>query len=335
MEDNCFICEDSKGDTFKCDGVCNKNMHAKCVGMTKTVYKAYEELSNLNYMCDDCMNISLKAINRKLDKIISTIYIYDERATRNESSMCQLVKDMGELAKSIENYNDNPSKTLNVNAGNKQKSYADQLKKNNTGAVVLVKPKANQQCDKTEKDFKDSINPNQVKVNRFRKGPKGGIAIICENESDSNEVKKIASDKLGDKYSIETPLKMNKKLKVVGINDELNSEEIIEAIKSQNDFLVNPEIKIARSYTAKHSKTLSAIVEMDIDTYDKCLEVGYIKIMWSLCKVFAYSGVYRCFKCQGYNHKIANCKNKLSCIKCAGEHSSKNCDSEMIECVNV
>lgn len=125
MEDNCFICEDSKGDTFKCDGVCNKMMHAKCVGMTKTVYKAYEELNNLNYVCDDCMNVSLKAINRNFDKIISTIYIYDERATRNENSMCQLVKDMGELTKSIDLHNNN---LLNTNT-NVTKSYADQLKK--------------------------------------------------------------------------------------------------------------------------------------------------------------------------------------------------------------
>lgn len=192
----------------------------------------------------------------------------------------------------------------------------------------------NQQCDATEKYFKESINPQQVKVNQFRKGPKGGIAIICDNEADSDEVKKIASDKLGDKYNIVTPSTVNKKVKVVGIDADLNSEGILDAIRSQNNFLSSSDMKIVRSYTAKQSKTLSVIIDMDIDSYDKCLQVGHIKILWSVCKVFAYSGVYRCFKCQGYNHKIANCKNKLSCNNCAGEHSVKDCNSEAIECVN-
>lgn len=52
------------------------------------------------------------------------------------------------------------------------------------------------------------------------------------------------------------------------------------------------------------------------------------------CYVREYFKVRRCFNCQGYNHKASDCKNKLACIKCGGEHDVMNCNSSEKKCTN-
>lgn len=44
--------------------------------------------------------------------------------------------------------------------------------------------------------------------------------------------------------------------------------------------------------------------------------------------------INRCYKCLGYNHPAKECKNKLACIKCGGEHKADACKSKELSCVN-
>lgn len=41
-EIDCYVCnnETAMGDSFKCEGACGRRMHAKCVGVNKTVLKS-------------------------------------------------------------------------------------------------------------------------------------------------------------------------------------------------------------------------------------------------------------------------------------------------------
>lgn len=42
----------------------------------------------------------------------------------------------------------------------------------------------------------------------------------------------------------------------------------------------------------------------------------------------------RCFKCNGFNHKSTECKNKQACLKCGEDHNVKECKSNEYKCVN-
>lgn len=96
---DCYVCcsETALGDSFKCEGPCARRMHAKCVGVNKTVLKTYIEMDNLFYMCNDCTNYSMKAINIKLDKIIDLITTYDEKVKQNEVNMNELKVSVEQL----------------------------------------------------------------------------------------------------------------------------------------------------------------------------------------------------------------------------------------------
>lgn len=61
---------------------------------------------------------------------------------------------------------------------------------------------------------------------------------------------------------------------------------------------------------------------------------GRLKINWERCRVFEDLNAYMCHKCCGFNHIGGTCKNKLACVKCAGEHIGSRCESDVEMCVN-
>lgn len=161
--EQCYICEDdtTPSDSIKCEGVCDKSMHAKCVGMTKAALKAYNDMDSMYYICDKCVSNSMMAINKKLDSVMSIFHIYDERVTRYEKDMKELLTNVCDLKsmlgnnnlKLLVNNNDTMIETINptvVRDHEKQLSKVNKKEqKTKTDTVVLIKPKNNQNCHKT------------------------------------------------------------------------------------------------------------------------------------------------------------------------------------------
>lgn len=56
---------------------------------------------------------------------------------------------------------------------------------------------------------------------------------------------------------------------------------------------------------------------------------------WKRCRVFDGLQVLRCFKCNGFNHKGADCKAAVvTCPICSGAHELKDCKAEKKKCSN-
>lgn len=287
-KDMCYICEDEVTtiNSIKCEGVCERTMHAKCVGMTKTVCRAYCELDNLYYMCNECIGDSLKAMNMKLNKILSVVQIYDERISRYESDMNAVKQCVGEIKSSMCEKSMNIDSVISNNDSASENFVSSKNKKRKSrskSAIVLVKPKNGQNSEMTEKDFKQQIDPNRVQVNRLRKGPKGGLAVVCESQIESEKLEKIAIDKLGEKYVIEPQKEQCVLLKITDIAEELSEDELISAMKKQNVFIANQQIKIISFYKVNNANSFSAIIEVKCETADLLLENGFVKIMFSRC----------------------------------------------------
>lgn len=177
------------------------------------------------------------------------------------------------------------------------------------------------------------IDPTKLKINKLRKVPKGGIAIECNGIDESKEVHKVANEKMSDKYVITVPELKNPKVKITDINQELNEDELVSALREQNDFLKNSEMKVINSFKTKRNN-FTAIIELDAVSFEECMKIKRVKVIWSNCKVIEDLNVFRCFKCNGYNHKSTNCTNSQSCKRCAGKHDFSKCDVERETCVN-
>lgn len=59
-----------------------------------------------------------------------------------------------------------------------------------------------------------------------------------------------------------------------------------------------------------------------------------LRHQFSLYKVVDNIYVRRCYKCCGFNHIAANCKNKIACSRCAGDHKYNECKERKEKCIN-
>jgi hypothetical protein len=74
------------------------------------------------------------------------------------------------------------------------------------------------------------------------------------------------------------------------------------------------------------------------ETRDLALDVGEVDFFNTtarLVEMLLDREVRRCFKCQGYGHAQASCRDpNPSCGKCAGAHLTRDCTSQTRKCVN-
>lgn len=336
MENICNVCGNDilvDGDNVKCDGVCSRMVHAKCTGLTKTVIKAVNDVDNLCYICNECKSDSFKAINVKLNKILSFICIYDERVTRSEKNVSNLIEQVGEIKTLLSDNNVNKEDRRVIKNKKKAQSYAEKVKMGNNESVVTKSSKSSQNSSATESELKNAIDPTRINIGNLRKFPKGGIAIECKNVKDSSEVAKIVNEKMSDKYEVSMPELRNPRARIMGMDNELSEDELVKVIKRQNEHLADANMKVISIYNTKVNKWC-AIIEFNSESFEKCMEINKLKVMWTLCRVTEDINVYRCFKCNGYNHKQSNCTNKVTCRLCAMNHHHSVCKSKKEECVN-
>lgn len=171
MVDNLKCDEPSDVDSIKCDGVCGRSMHGKCISITsRTVLKVCKDTPNIMVYCDDCNCNSLRAINEKLNKRFSLISIYDERAIRNEKGLNDIVKSVDEMKISVCKSGSELIKEIGkVSLTEGKTTYAEKVKMGKNNAVVVVKPKCvNQQCEKTESDFKKNIDLCDLNIDKMQ-----------------------------------------------------------------------------------------------------------------------------------------------------------------------
>jgi hypothetical protein len=108
-------------------------------------------------------------------------------------------------------------------------------------------------------------------------------------------------------------------------------------IKIQNCDIINEEdnlkiIKIEKNKTRNNCYNL--IVECDANVWQRMIEQRKIKIGWNRCLVLDGVDVRRCFNCSQYSHFAKDCKNKLCCPKCSGEHNLKDCRNDVPKYIN-
>lgn len=200
--------------------------------------------------------------------------------------------------------------------------------------VVILKPKTNQKSETTKSELAKNVDPKLIGVRDVHNISKGGIAINCNTSDETKKLKDAIDKKLGDKYTVKITDSSKLKIKVIGMSDKMCEDDLVETIKAQNEFFKDRDIKLITTFENKRDQNFGAILEIDRESYDKLINGGKINIGWCRCRVVECVDIRRCFKCCGYNHKSSQCKNKLACLKCGGEHLMKDCGAKNNVCVN-
>lgn len=241
-----------------------------------------------------------------------------------------------------------------MSTGNASRSYCDAVKEKKKENVIIIKPKEQQESEKTKIVVKENIDIKNMSigVSKLRKGGKGAIVLGCESEQELKQLKSKVESKLDGKYQVIEPKSVEPKLKILNLDDEeinCDEDQIVDMLIRQNcqnhhldeerrGFHSKILKKIIRgrqsgnNNSAKRESTL--IIEVDSATHEEMLNVGKLNIGWRKCRVINYVNVKRCYKCWGFYHIAKNCTRPITCSKCAGEHKDNDCKTKKGRCVN-
>lgn len=142
--------EINEDEMFTCDGGCGKMYHVSCAGpgtgVTKAFHKLFKENEYFIFMCTSCRHYSLKAANDKLNKVMSTIAINDERINRYNEDVQYLKQSFEEMNTSL------------------AKSFKDLKTEVNKKSVEIEKVDVNNLLEEFS-NMKKAINSNNRELN--------------------------------------------------------------------------------------------------------------------------------------------------------------------------
>lgn len=333
--------------------------------MKKNLQELKDMMNAINKKLDDFIksNEPKETNNGELEQLIGAVNEISKNVNVNLLETKKVADSQNENINQNENNNNNKlinelvakvdkiSKTVNkkgheinkVRTESVSSTYADKVKLRtpvSNKQFMLLKPKdINQSSSITRDELKKHIDPVDFAINNMRTISKGGIIVECESKEVAEQLRKSTENKLGTDYEVVSPNAINPRIKILGISEKLDNDQILSYLVKQNQFIEEKDvIKVLKLEESKNNnrnyKKFNLIIEVDNETYSKCMKVGKINIKWDRCRIVEAVQLIRCFNCSGFNHIADNCNRKKACPKCAEEHLITDCKSEDEKCAN-
>lgn len=361
---DCAKCKYTKSDgLIGCEGPCNKWFHYSCTNITRNEFELLQKNRNLLYVCNSCMRssevtekITLTEHNRNLNMINDKICKISEIVENKLQSKMSEFKNMFDIFRNdmsafIKNeilnaLRDNVNEVIapeidKLSAANVplKPRYSDMLKKSS----ILLLPKNSEQRNYTTKaDLFHNINPleENINVSKVKNVSNGGLIISCNSVEESLKFKKLATEKMTDKYEIKEAGKLHPRIKVVGITEKHDEASILHLLTNQNKHVFDNKssVKLISLKTLRSTNNVyQAVLQVDGNSYHAAMNSGQLAIGYDFCTVYDALEVRRCYKCCGFNHLSNNCNKKLACLKCSEEHDHKTCrnQNKCVNCLNA
>lgn len=217
-------------------------------------------------------------------------------------------------------------------------SYAKMVGSGNH--AVLVKPSNPQKSSDTKAELYKNIDPvaEKVSIASVKHVTGGGLIVKCASEESASKFQSLASSKLGDKYNVKEVPALQPRIRIAGITEKLEKQYLVTLIRSQNVeiFQADSVLEVISVTPVKASKSnmFQALLQVDQFSYRKAISSGRLYVGYDSCSVYDGLEVLRCYNCCAYGHVAKNCKGKIVCPRCAGDHPVKDCKSVSLKCSN-
>lgn len=317
----------NKNPIFTCDS-CKGGYCKPCANLTSSEVRVLDlrEGRVLKFFCKKCEKFEHHSL------LLQTIGDKTNIIEAKEEIIALLKKKINDL----ENFQTENNGQQYTYSQITQKGQRITQKKINLPSIV-IKPKRQQNIEKTETDVKNSIKLTELKIaiNNTRNTKNGGILINCTNKNDIEMLRKEAENKLKE-YDVQiTKLKLPR-FKIIGYEGELDEQQISRAIRKQNNLVEDEDIfRVTYIKKAKRPNTKAVVFgECSASLFRKLMCTNRIHIEWQRYPIYEDLSIVRCFKCQQHYHKTDACPNAQSCEHCSEEHHIKECPNQQKKCVN-
>lgn len=328
----CKVCStltSSRKPSIICSGPCSNEYHVSCIySGSLDLLSLVNKIDGLSWKCAECTNTCLLINEVKLTEIIQSKVM---NAVSQLSAQFELFKNEFFQKFPTANF---PHTTLDQPA-----KYAD-IVRSKTEPVVIVKPKnPNQQNSQTKADIMQRINPvdSNIQLSKVKNVKNGGVVIGCKSLEENARFKKLAVEKLPSTYEVTEARGLNPRIRIVGIREKMDDDELLSIIHSMNNHLINnnSDLKLIKFYaTRKNNNIYQAIIQLDKISYNRVIQAGNLFVGYDSCRVYDAIDIYRCYNCNEFHHSSKFCKNPCTCPRCGENHVVSNCKSPILKCVN-
>lgn len=328
----CGICDNPitrKQPSIDCAGLCKNQVHATCVtNVSVDLVNILSTVTGLTWKCSTCVDNCMLINEGKLNELIENKIV---SALSTLTAEFAILKD--ELLEKFSVSNNY------VTLKQSPPKYSEVLR-NKTEPAVLIKPKsAGQSNSQTKSDIMQNISPvgSDFQLSKVKHTKEGGILVSCKNKEENERFKRLAEDKLSNAYEVKELRGINPRVRVAGMSQKFENEELLNIIRKQNGQLINShsDCKLIKCYPIKkNSSVYQAVLQLDKLTYERVMKAGNLFIGFDSCRIYNAVEVHRCFNCNGFSHSSKACYKACTCPRCGENHSVKDCKSETLVCVN-
>lgn len=215
--------------------------------------------------------------------------------------------------------------------------YSDAVKKKQG---MIIQPEDVQPVRNTLDCLRKNVSLNQENIGVAKVKPlrNGGIFIECNKNEDVTKLHNKIESVLGENYDVRKTTFRNPMIKIVGLSENIDEEQLKLRIVDQNPALKDG-FKLFKLVVCKKMVTkFMAIVEVDCVSFKSIMTIKNVFIGFDKCNIYEHFRILRCYGCGDYNHVVAECKNEKVCLKCGSStHSERDCDnnSKCVNCVKI
>ena len=128
------------------------------------------------------------------------------------------------------------------------------------------------------------------------------------------------------------------RIRISGISKDVGEDNVMFYVTRQNEFVFGDDskCKLLKLSPVRNNLDISqALIEVDYPTDKRALSIGHCLVGLNSCNIYDAIDISRCYKCNGFHHTFRNCKSKEpSFPRCAGSHVVKDCNADILKCVN-
>lgn len=194
----CDLCEvefEQDDDIVKCNGVCIRKYHVKCLKFNASVSKHLRECKNIQFICVDCIYNQNASLNETVIKLISYMQIIDERVKRNDEKVEGIYGEIRNINDVIIQNSEQIKTEIKKAVIDDKIRGRDAVTLKKANPTVVLQPKKSQKSEVTKLELTKNIDPKSIRINDVHVIPNGGIAINCKSNDETKKLKDEAVKK--------------------------------------------------------------------------------------------------------------------------------------------
>lgn len=208
-------------------------------------------------------------------------------------------------------------------------------------AVIITPRCETQTTEQTKSEIHTAFIKNnwRIGVRGSKTGDNGILKVKCQTKKDAKCFMEKISAEFEDKYEVKMEKLQKPRLKIVGIQNKYECEELKSLILNLNfEGMSNIEGEIDVKYIKylEQKNLYTAYIEVSPNLYYQIMGTRKrLYIGLQSCRVYNDLNIRRCWKCAMYGHYGGSCENVEYCQICAGKHNTRNCkEKENLCCIN-